>query len=110
MSLTLRTALGYTEAVIDEDGSLKRFYLIADILKNNFEIAFTNKEDNFDAISWDFLFGPHRLTLYYSIYNGVSVYPSRTGDARKKENAAVVELAHVLEGKLMSIDMKHITV
>ena len=105
MSLTLRTTLGCTEAVIDGDGGLKRFYQIADILTDDLKVAFSNKEDDFDAISWDFTMGHSELTLQYSIYNGISVFPTRTKDARKKDNKAVVELANVLEGKLMTIDM-----
>ena len=110
MSLTLRTTLGCTEAVIDDDGSLKRFYQIADILKEDLQVIFTNKEDDFDAISWDFTMGHHHLTIQYSIYNGISVFPTRVQDASKKENKAVIELATVLEGKLMTVDMqkKHI--
>lgn len=106
MSLTLRTALGCTEAVIDDDGGLKRFYQIASILSDHFQVAFTSKEDDFDAISWSFAFGSYKLTLHYSIYNGISIFPTKTKDARKRENSAVVELASVLVGKLMSIDMK----
>ncbi len=105
MSLTLRTTLGCTEAVIDGDGGLKRFYQIADILSDDLKVNFTGKEDDFDAISWNFLMGHHELTLQYSIYNGISLFPTKTKDARKKENYAVVELANMLEGKLMSMDM-----
>ncbi|HWJ25572.1 MAG TPA: hypothetical protein VNS32_03460 [Flavisolibacter sp.] len=108
MSLTLRTTLGCTEAVIDDDGGLKRFYQIADILSDDLKINFTNKEDDFDAISWEFLMGHHQLTLQYSIYNGISVFPTKTKDARRRDNEAVVELANVIEGKLMNLDMKHI--
>jgi hypothetical protein len=43
MSLTLRTTLGCTEAVIDEDGNLKRFYQIADILADDLKVNFSNK-------------------------------------------------------------------
>ena len=106
MSLTLRTALGCTEAVIDDDGGLKRFYQIASILSDDFEINFTNKEDDFDAISWNFALGNYKMTLHYSIYNGISIFPTKTKDARKRENSAVVELASVLLGKLMTLDMK----
>jgi len=106
MSLTLRTALGCTEAVIDDDAELDRFYLIADILKTDFQVQFTNKEDNFNDINWDFSFGKHLLTLCYSIYNGVSLFPTKMQEASKRANEAVVELANVLEGKLMSIDMR----
>jgi hypothetical protein len=109
MSLTLRTTLGCTEAVIDGDGGLKRFYQIADILSDDLQAVFTNKEDDFDAISWDFVLNHHHLTLQYSIYNGVSMFPTKTKDARRRDNKAVVEVANVLEGKLMTIDLrKHI--
>ena len=108
MSLTLRTTLGCTEAVIDGDGGLKRFYQIADILSDDLKVAFINKEDDFDAISWDFTMGHNELTLQYSIYNGISLFPTKTKDARKKENSAVVELANVIEGKLQRRDMRHI--
>jgi hypothetical protein len=106
MSLTLRTTLGCTEAVIDDDGGLKRFYQIANILTDDLKVNFVSKEDDFDAISWDFQLGHHLLTLQYSIFNGISLFPTRTKDARKRDNHAVVELANVLEGKLMSIDMR----
>ena len=108
MSLTLRTTLGCTEAVIDNNGGLKRFYQIAGILADELKIIFTNKEDDFDAISWNFNLGHHQLTLQYSIYNGISVFPTKTKDARKRDNKAVVELANVLEGKLMTKDMKQV--
>ena len=103
MSLTLRTTLGCTEAIIDGDGGLKRFYQIADILADDLQASFINKEDDFDAISWDFHLGVYELTLHYSIYNGISVFPTKTKDARKRDNNAVVELASVLEGKLMQV-------
>ena len=108
MSLTLRTTLGCTEAVIDGDGGLKRFYQIADILSDDLKVAFINKEDDFDAISWDFTMGHSFLTLQYSIYNGISLFPTKTKDARKKENHAVVELANVIEGKLQRRDFRNI--
>lgn len=101
MSLTLRTTLGCTEAVIDDDGGLKRFYQVADILSENFRIKFTNKEDDFDAIHWEFNFQGHSLILHYSIYTGVCIFPSRTRDAMKKDNRAVIEIANLLETKLV---------
>lgn len=108
MSLTLRIALGCTEAIIDDDGGLKRFYQVADILSKDFHVDFRRKEDDFDSIDWDFNFHGNDLTLHYSIYTGVSLFPTHTKNAKKNENNAVVELANVLEGKLISFDlMKH---
>lgn len=109
MSLTLRTTLGCTEAVIDDDGGLKCFYQVADILGLDLDIKFTSKEDDFDAIDWEFTFHGHSLTLHYSIYTGVSIFPSRTRDAMKKDNRAVVELASVLEKKLMDFNQNRKT-
>jgi hypothetical protein len=108
MSLTLRTALGCTEAVIDDDGGLNRFYQIADILSDQFQVNFVNKEDDFDAINWDFSFGKHLLTLCYSIYNGISLFPTKTKDAHRRDNKAVIELANVLEGKLINLEAKRL--
>lgn len=108
MSLTLRKSLGCTEAVLDDDGGLNRFYLIADILKEDLQVNFTKKEDDFDAINWDFSFGKHLLTLCYSIYNGISLFPTLLNRSKERDNKAVVELASVLEGKLMGLDLSRI--
>jgi hypothetical protein len=102
MSLTLRTSLGCTEAIISDDGGLKQFYHVADVLSQDFKISFSNKEDDFDSIDWEFRFKGHMLTLHYSIYNGISIFPTKTRDALNKDNKAVVELAGILESRLMN--------
>ena len=102
MSLTLRTTLGCTEAVIADDGGLKSFYQVADILSVDLRLIFSNKEDDFDTIDWEFKFKGHNLTLHYNIYSGVSIFPTKTRDALNKDNKAVVELANVLEEKLFT--------
>src|SRR5574338_1016077 len=108
MSLTLRTTMGCTEAVIDDDGGLKRFYQVADILSEDLHINFNNKEDDFDTIDWEFRFKGHNLTLHYNIYNGISIFPTKTRDALNKDNKAVVELANVLETKLFNFQNRNI--
>lgn len=102
MSLNLRIALGCTEAIIDDDGGLKRFYQVADILSSYFNIKFTRKEDDFDTINWEFSFRGYQLTLHYNIYTGISMYPAKAKDADVAENNAVVELAGSLESKFLS--------
>ncbi|HEY6503970.1 MAG TPA: hypothetical protein VIZ28_08360 [Chitinophagaceae bacterium] len=104
MGLTLRTTLGCTEAIIADDGGLKRFYQIADILTGDFRISFNHKEDDFDAIDWEFKFKGHQLTLHYSIYNGISLFPTKTRDALNKDNKAVVDLANQIEAKLFNME------
>ena len=106
MSFPLRTTLGCTEVVIDDDGGLKRFYQVADILGHDLNINFTRKEDDFDTIDWEFKFRGHSMTLHYNIYNGISIFPTKTRDALNKDNRAVVELATVLEGKIVPFEVQ----
>jgi hypothetical protein len=108
MSLTLRSNLGCTEAVISDDGGLKQFYHVAGILSQDFKINFSNKEDDFDTINWEFKFKGQYLTLHYNIYNGISIFPTKTRDALNKDNKAVVELAGVLEERLINEDRRRI--
>lgn len=99
--LTLRTDFGCTEAVIDDDCGLKRFYEVANILSDDLDIKFTQKTDDFDSLMWDFLYKGHILTLHYNIYTGISIYPRKFREAPRKDNDAVVEVAKFLEGKLL---------
>jgi len=108
MSLTLRTNLGCTEAIIADDGGLKEFYHVANILSQELDVNFANKEDDFDTIDWEFRFKGHNLTLHYSIYNGISLFPTKTRDALSKDNKAVVELANVIETKLLNEGRRNI--
>lgn len=102
MSLVLRTEFGCTEAIIDDDCGLKRFYQVANILADGLSIKFTNKEDDFDTLTWDFVFRNHILTLHYNIYTGIAIYPRKCREALRKDNDAVVEVAKFLEKKLMA--------
>ena len=106
MNFPLRTTLGCTEVVIDDDGGLKRFYQVADILSQEFKVNFSRKEDDFDTIDWEFKFRGHNITLHYNIYNGVSIFPTKTRDAMNKDNKAVVDLASVLEGRMTSFELQ----
>jgi Protein of unknown function (DUF3630) len=106
MSLALRNTLGCTEAIIADDGNLKMFYQVAGIINEDLRIKFLNKEDDFDSINWSFKFKGHELTLHYNIYSGISVFPTKTRSAQSKDNKAVVDLASVLEGKLIGLEQR----
>ena len=108
MSLTLRTTLGCTEAILADDGNLHLFYQVADIINEDLRIKFLNKEDEFDSINWDFKYKGHPLTLHYNIYNGISLHPTKIRSALPKENLAAVELANILEGKLFKTPLRNI--
>jgi Protein of unknown function (DUF3630). len=100
MHLTLRTDFGCTEAIIDDDCGLKRFYEVANILSDQLAIRFTEKQDDFDTLTWNFLYKGLSLILHYNIYTGISIYPFKTREARRRENDAVVEVAKFLEQTL----------
>ena len=108
MSLSLRTSLGCTEAVLAENGSLTLFYQLAGIINEDLRIKFLNKEDECEAINWDFKYKGHQLTLRYDIYNGISVYPTKINAAMPKDNQAVIELANFLDGKIFRGSIKNI--
>jgi len=101
MSLTLRTDSGCTEAIIDEDCGLKRFYEVANILTDDLRIRFTHKQDDFDTLTWNFQYKGHVLTLCYNIYTGISIYPYKFREAPRKDNDAVIEVAKHLESRLL---------
>lgn|SRR5690606_38227472 len=101
MSLTLRTDFGCTEAIIDDDCGLKRFYEVAEILSDDLDIQFSRKEDDFDTLTWEFNYRNHPLTLHYNMYTGISIYPLRFRDASRTDNEAVIEIARFLESKLL---------
>ena len=108
MSLTLRTSLGCTEAIITDNGGLKQFYQVAEMLINDFKVKFSQKEDDIDTINWEFRYKNHDITLHYNIYNGISLFPTKTSDALNKDNKAVVDLANVLEVKLFNAEQRNI--
>ena len=100
-SLTLRTDFGWTEAVVDEDGGLRRFYEVANILALHSQVKLSSKLDDFDSIYWDFSYNKQALTLHYNIYTGITIYPQKFAQATKNENEAVVEVAGFLETELL---------
>lgn len=75
MCYHLKTSFGGTEAVIDDNCGISKFYSIAGTLSDELKVKFINQVDDADALSWDFKYKKHFLTLQYSIYNGVSILP-----------------------------------
>ncbi len=98
MCYSLKTKYGGTEAVIDDNCGVSKFYAIANTLVDHLQIQFLNQVDDVDSLDWDFRYKDQFLTLHYNIFNGVSIYPQQHNGA-KKENKAVMEVAHFLESK-----------
>jgi hypothetical protein len=99
MCYHLKTKSGNTEAVIDDNCGISKFYAIAETLTHELKVNFINQVDDTDdqlTLDWDFKYKNQVLTLHYNIFNGVSVFP-RHEKSLLKENNVVLEVAHFLE-------------
>lgn len=92
----LTTEYGGTEAIIDDNCGISKFYLIAEALRNSLAITFLNQVDDTETMDWDFRYKSHLLTLHYNIFNGVSILP-HSSRGMQKENEAVMEVAEFLK-------------
>jgi len=96
MCYHLTSKQGSTEAVIDDNCGISKFYAIAETLSADLQIDFLNQVDDAESLEWDFKYKNQLLTLHYSIFNGVSIAPQR-GKSVQQQNNAVVEISHYLE-------------
>ncbi len=96
MCYHLKTNYGGTEAVIDDNCGVSKFYSIADVLSEGLNVKFINQVDDAETLDWDFKYKNHFLTLHYNIFNGVSILPQKAR-GMAKENRAVMEVARFLE-------------
>jgi hypothetical protein len=98
MCYQLKTNTGGTEAVIDDNCGISKFYSIADTLADELKVTFLNQVDDAETLDWDFKYKSQLLTLHYNIFNGVSIFP-QSSKSREKGNNAVMEIAKFLEKK-----------
>lgn len=98
MCYHLKTNYGGTEAVIDDNCGISKFYSIARALSDKLKIKFLNKTDHAESLDWDFKYKRFFLTLHYNIFNGVSILP-KSIDGNEKTNQMVIELANLLVKK-----------
>ncbi|HPH85174.1 MAG TPA: hypothetical protein PLC48_06920 [Ferruginibacter sp.] len=96
MSYQLKTQTGATEAVIDDNCGISKFYAIANTLADQLQVIFLNQVDDSDTLDWDFKYKGQFLTLHYNIFNGVSIFPQQV-NSKKNDNKAVMEVAHFLQ-------------
>jgi hypothetical protein len=95
MCYHLKTKTGATEAVIDDNCGISKFYSIAATLSDDLKIQFVNKVDDADSLKWDFKYKKNFLSLHYNIFNGVSILPAGM-IVKSKANEAVEEVAAFL--------------
>lgn len=96
MSYQLKTTMGGTEAVIDDNCGISKFYAIANTLADQLQVIFLNQVDDSDTLDWDFKYKGEYLTLHYNIFNGVSILPQKMKKSTA-DNKAVMEVARFLE-------------
>lgn len=96
MYYELTSRFGGTEAVIDDNCGITKFYAIANTLAEHLQIKFMNKVDDAETLDWDFEYKDQFLTLHYNIFNGVSIFPQPLQN-RQSDSKAVTEVAHFLE-------------
>ncbi|MEP7145227.1 MAG: hypothetical protein ABI707_20245 [Ferruginibacter sp.] len=96
MCYHLKTKHGNTEAVIDDNCGISKFYEIAATLTKELKVNFINQVDDKETLDWDFSYKNQVLTLHYNVFNGVSVYPQHV-KSLLQENNVVLEVAHFLE-------------
>ncbi len=99
MCYELKTSYGGTEAVIDDNCGISKFYAIANTLAEDLQVKFLNQVDDAETLDWDFQYRGQFLTLHYNMFNGVSIYPQSQKNA-VKDNSAVLEVAHFLEHRI----------
>ena len=95
MCYHLKTRYGGTEAVIDDNCGISKFYSIAETLADELNVKFINQVDDTDTLNWDFKYKRNFLTLHYNIFNGVSILPQQV-NGKEKVNKAVEEVADFL--------------
>ena len=96
MCYELKTKFGGTEAVIDDNCGITKFYAIANTLAEHLQVQFMNQVDDAETLDWDFKYKDQFLTLHYNIFNVVSIFPQQIKSV-PKDNKAVMEVAHFLE-------------
>jgi hypothetical protein len=98
MCYQLKTTNGATEAVIDDNCGISKFYAIASTLADDLQVKFLSQVDDAESLDWDFKYKDNFLTLHYSIFNGVSIFPLQLKNI-KRDHKAVMEVANYLQKK-----------
>ena len=82
-----------TEMIINENGSLQKFYRLANALSKTRHVHFTAKEDDADIMEWHFKYRGNELALQYNVYTGVMLLFG--GKNAKTANELAVRLREI---------------
>lgn len=98
MFYQLKTNDGSTEAIIDDNCGISKFYAIASTLEDELKVNFTQQMDDAETVNWHFKYNGEMLVLQYNIFNGVSIY-TQQHNKKTKDKDNVVEIAKFLDQK-----------
>jgi hypothetical protein len=104
MELKIEKARGYTEAFIDGDCGYAKFFRAAALLQSDFQFLFTDKVEDLDTVYWNFEYQDNLLILHYNVFMGLSLFPSRYGQATLSENEKVETFGALLFQRLLDQD------
>lgn len=104
MKTKIITEKGLTEVIVEEDCELDKFYKVADLLSNHFNLIFLDKLVGLDTIYWDFEYNGNDLVLHFNVFMGISIFPKELKSATQTNNESVVEIATLLFQKLINRD------
>jgi len=82
-----------TEMVINESGNLREFYRVANLLSKTRHVHLMSKEDDAIVVEWHYKFRGDKLSLQYSVYNGVTLL--HTGRDKKNVDKLAVRLREI---------------
>jgi hypothetical protein len=68
MCYHLKTPQGNTEAVIDDNCGISKFYAIADTLCADLDIIFLKQVDDAESLDWEFQYKNHYTTAFLMGY------------------------------------------
>lgn len=94
---------GWIEVVLADDCGYETFYCAAEILQGRFSFQPVGRLEDFDSLYWDFQKDKNRFTLYYNIYLGVRLHPTRLEKGNKEEEREVLQVAQ----ELFELPRKH---
>ena len=81
MCYNLKTPNGGTEAVIDDNCGVSKFYAIAQTLANDLQVRFLNQVDETESLNWDFKYKDEFYNKYFVLnptnhrYDKLMSYP-----------------------------------
>jgi hypothetical protein len=95
---------GWTEAVIDSNCSIDKFYKIAKTLETTLGVSFADKLGDTDSLYWDFTYKSRELVLHYNVYTGVSIFPKSLRSATESDSLVVLDIYGTLSDNFKPLD------